>query len=167
MNALISLTVRGNFVGNKINILFFCLDFTILLNQTSYTATVDHSLALTGIPLVRFTVFISEAVTGASLINGWISTLSSIGGSPTNIFTPSAIYHPFPPSFTPPLADSVTIAVAAGSEPLPGNYSYNLQVVTFFSVNGIAGPVSYSSEVIIRLIVTPGKDINAGIGIII
>ena len=136
------------------------IDFTILLNQTTYTAKVDHSLALTGIPLVRYTVFISEAITSASPINAWTSTLSSIGGSPTNFFTPSALNHPFPPSFTPPLADSDTIAVAAGSEPPPGNYSYNLQVATVAIVNGIPIVVSYSSGVIIQLIATPGKNIS-------
>ena len=133
------------------------IDFTILLNQTIYTATVDHSLALTGIPLVRFTVFISEAVTGASLINAWTTSLSSSGGSPTTFFTGNAVTHPFPPSFTPPLADSDTITVAAGTEPPPGNYSYDLQVSTIYSGNQIA---SYISEVIIELVQTPGKDIS-------
>ena len=87
------------------------IDFTILLNQTTYSIAVVHSLALTGIPLVRFTVFISEPVTSTSLTNAWTSTLSSIGGSisPSNFFTGNALQHPFSASFTPPLVEGDTI----------------------------------------------------------
>ena len=74
----------GKSCTNLLNHFYTVIDFTILLNQTSYTVAVDHSLALTGIPLVRYTVFISEAVTSTSVINAWASTLSSTGGSPNN-----------------------------------------------------------------------------------
>ena len=136
------------------------LDFTIILNQTTYTVAVDHSLALTGIPLVRFTVFISGTITSTSITNAWTPFLSSTAGSPTNYFTGNAVDHPFPASFTPPLVDSDTIMVAAATgqnAPLPGNYSYNLLVSIVASVGGIPTAVSDTSEIIIQLIETPGK----------
>ena len=68
--------------------------------------------------------------------------------------------HQFPPSVTPPLVDSDTIAVAAATgpnAPLPGKYSYNLLVSTIASVGGTPTAISDISEVIIQLIETPGK----------
>ena len=69
--------------------------------------------------------------------------------------------HQFPPSVTPPLVDSDTIAVAAATgpnAPLPGKYSYNLLVSTIASVGGTPTAISDISEVIIQLIETPGTD---------
>ena len=113
MNALISQMVRGNNLCDFCDILIVTADFTILLNQTTYNIAVDHSLALTGIPLVRFTVFISEAVTSESLTNGWTSTISSTIGLPTNFFTfmGNTVQHSFPASFTPHIP--FTIALSA------------------------------------------------------
>ena len=132
------------------------IDFTILLNQTTYTIAVDHSLALTGIPLVRFTVFISEAVTSTSLIGGWIS---SIAGSPTNIFTRNVVQHSFPANVTPPLiySDNIAVATCAAPPPPPGIYTYELLVITVASVGGIQQAISDTSELTIQLIETPGK----------
>ena len=137
----------------------YCADFTIIFNQTSYTVAVDHSLALTGIPLVRYTVFISEAVTSTSITNGWTSFLSSTAGSPTNLFTGNAVEHPFPANVTSPLVDSDTIAVATciAPPPPPGIYSYELLVSTIANVGGTPQAITDSSELIIQLIETPGK----------
>ena len=139
------------------------IDFTIVLNQTTYTIAEGHSLALTGIPLVQFTVFISEIITSTSLTLSWSSTLSSTSGSPTSFFTGTAVEHPFPASFTPPLVDSNTIMVAAGTgpnAPPPGNYTYDLLVTAIAYVGGIVQVVSDISEVTIQLIECKYKILN-------
>ena len=132
-------------------------DFGILFNQTSYTVVVDHTLALTGIPLVPFTVYFSESVTSNALIGSWTSSLSGIGGVSANIFH-LELAHFFPTSFIPPLADSNAIVAASGDNaPAPGNYSYELSVAVIVWVNGVPYPISEATIVNIVLIETPGE----------
>ena len=137
-----------------------------MFNQTSYTVVVDHTLALTGIPLVPFTVYFSESVTstafGAQLGTGsWTAALSGIGSTSTQYFH-LELSHPFPVGFTPPLADNHTIVVAAAegdNAPGVGNYSYQLSVtvLTQMSPFSLVLPVSNSAIVNITLIETPGE----------
>ena len=135
-----------------------------MFNQTSYTVVVDHTLALTGIPLVPFTVYFSESVTstafGAQLGTGsWTAALSGIGSTSTQYFH-LELSHPFPIGFTPPLADNDTIVVAAAegdNAPGVGNYSYELSVVVIVLVNGLPYPISETTIVNIILIETPGE----------
>ena len=139
-----------------------------MFNQTSYTVVVDHTLALTGIPLVPFTVYFSESVTstafGAQLggTGSWTATLAGIGGVSTQYFH-LELSHLFPDSFTPPLADSDTIVVAAAegdNAPGVGNYSYQLSVTVLTQMSPFSPvllPVSNSAIVNITLIETPGE----------
>ena len=131
-------------------------DFGILFNQTSYTVVVDHTLALTGIPLVPFTVYFSESITSSSMFRTWDCTLSGIGGVSTQLFNlPQA--HPFPASFEPPLAGSDTITAATGDDaPGPGNYRYDLRIIVVLSVVPI-NLVVKTAEVNITLTETPGE----------
>ena len=129
-------------------------DFGILFNQTSYTVIVDHTLALTGIPIVPFTVYFSEPVTTSSLFNTWDTSLSGIGGISTQLFNLQST-HPFPANFEPPLVDSVDITAATGDDaPEPGNYRYILQVIVIFSPFNVAFK---TVEVNITLTETPSE----------
>ena len=128
-------------------------DFGIVFNQTSYTAVVDHTLALTGIQLVPFTVYFSESVTTSSLFRSWSSSLSGIGVS--GLLFDLQLSHPFPTSFEPPLVGSDAITAATGDNaPEPGNYRYILQVIVIFSPFNIA---IETAEVNITLTETPGE----------
>ena len=133
-----------------------------MFNQTSYTVVVDHTLALTGIPLVPFTVYFSESVTSTAFGTGfWTAALSGIGSTSTQYFH-LELSHLFPVGFTPPLADNHTIVVAAaeGDNALGvGNYSYQLSatVLTRASPFSPVLPVSNSAIVNITLIETPGE----------
>ena len=125
-----------------------------MFNQTSYTVVVDHTLALTGIPIVPFTVYFSESVTTSSLFKTWESSLSGIGGISTQLFNLPQTNH-FPASFDPPLVGSVAITAATGDNtPEPGNYRYILQVIVIFSPFNVAFK---TVEVNITLTATPGK----------
>ena len=139
--------------------LFFNIaaDFGILFNQTSYTVVVDHTLALTGIPLVPFTVYFSESVTTSSMFRTWDSSLSGIGGVSAQLFDPQQSTHPFPASFEPPLVGSDTITAATGDNaPEPGNYRYDLRIVVILSVAPVNVAVK-TAEVNITLTETPGE----------
>ena len=98
-----------------------------MFNQTSYTVVVDHTLALTGIPIVPFTVYFSEFVTTSSPFKSWSASLSIIGAAGSH-FDIQLLLHQFPTNFQPPLADSDAIVVKMDNPPEPGNYRYNLQV---------------------------------------
>ena len=126
-------------------------DFGILFNQTSYTVVVDHTLALTGIPLVPFTVYFSESVTTSPVINSWTASLSKIAGAGSHFGI--QLLHEFPTNFQPPLADSDAIVVNTNDPPKPGNYSYNLDVSVIISIHSIA---FNSVEVNITITETPG-----------
>ena len=129
-------------------------DFGIVFNQTRYTVVVDHTLALTGIPLVPFTVYFSESVTTSALFKAWESSLSGIRGISTQLFNLPQT-HPFPASFEPPLVDNADITAATGDNaPEPGNYRYNLQVIVIFSPFNV---VFKTVEVNITLTETPGE----------
>ena len=133
-------------------------DFGILFNQTSYTVVVDHTLALTGIPLVPFTVYFSESVTTSSLLRTWDCSLSAIGGVSAQLFNLPQT-HPFPDSFEPPLVGSEAITAATGDNaPEPGNYRYILRVIVVISLVNIA---IETAEVNITLTETPGEWIFA------
>ena len=136
--------------------LFFHIaaDFGIVFNQTSYTVVADHTLALTGIPLVPFTLYFSESVTTLSLFRSWDTSLSGIGGLSTQLFDLQQP-HPFPTSFEPPLVGSDAITAATGDNaPEPGNYRYILQVVVVFTQFNVA---IETVEVNITLTETPGE----------
>ena len=129
-------------------------DFGIVFNQTSYTVVVDHTLALTGIPIVPFTVYFSESVTSSSLLRTWDTTISGIGGVGTQLFDLQQT-HPFPASFEPPLVGSDAITAATGDDaPEPGNYRYHLRVIVIFSPFNVA---IETVEVNITLTETPGE----------
>ena len=107
-------------------------DFGIVLNQTSYTVVIDRTLALTGIPIVPFTVYFSESVTTASPFKSWSTSLSTIGEAGSHFDV--QLLHQFPTNFQPPLADSDAIVVNMNNPPEPGNYRYNLQVTVIVSI---------------------------------
>ena len=129
-------------------------DFGILFNQTSYTAVVDRTLALTGIPIVPFTVYFSESVTTSSPFKSWGASLSSNAGAGSHFDVP--LLHQFPTNFQPPLADSDAIVVRMDDPPEPGNYRYNLQVyvIVSFTPPTVA---QTSVEVNITITETPGE----------
>ena len=129
-------------------------DFGILFNQTSYTVVVDRTLALTGIPVVPFTVYISESVTTASPFKTWTASLSSIGGVRSHFDVP--LLHSFPTNSQPILADSDAIVVNMDDPPEPGNYMYNLQVVVITQIIPQT-VVQNSVEVNITITETPGE----------
>ena len=126
-------------------------DFGILFNQTSYTVVADHTLALTGIPIVPFTVYFSESVTTSPVINSWTASLSKIAGAGSHFDV--QLLHEFPTNFQPPLADSDAIVVDTNDPPKPGNYRYNLDVSVIISIHSIA---FNSVEVNITITETPG-----------
>ena len=127
-------------------------DFGILFNQTSYTVVVDHTLALTGIPLVPFTVYFNESVTSTALLRSWSYSLSSIEGADSHFDVP--LFHQFPDNFQSPLVDSDAIVVNPSNSPEPGNYRYNLQAAVVIS---ITDAVTHSVVVNITIIETPGE----------
>ena len=138
--------------SNIILIFFFTAsDFGILFNQTRYTVVVDHTLALTGIPIVPFTVYFSESVTSTSLFNSWSASLSSIAGAGSHFDVP--LFHPFPTNFQPPLADSDAIVVNTDNPPEPGNYRYTLQIHVIIDIISVT---FNSVEVNITIFETPG-----------
>ena len=93
----------------------------------TYTVVVDHTLALTGIPIVPFTVYFSESVTSTSLFRSWSSSLSGIEGISTQFFELQK-FHPFPDIFESPLADSDAIVAATeDNAPEPGNTDINCE----------------------------------------
>ena len=147
-----------------IYLLFFHIasDFGIVFNQTSYTVVVDHTLALTGIPLVPFTVYFSESVTSTVLVlsgtGSWTAALSGIGGDSTEYFHLD-LTHFFPDSFTPPLADSDAIVASENNAPGVGNYSYQLSVTVLTRASPFSPvlPVTKSVIVNIMLIEAPGE----------
>ena len=125
-----------------------------MFNQTRYTVVVDHTLALTGIPLVPFTVYFSESVTSTALFRSWSSSLSSIGGTSSSFFD-LQLWHQFPASFESPLVGSDAIVAATGDNaPPPGNYRYILQVIVIFSPVNVAVE---TAEVNITLTETSGE----------
>ena len=123
-----------------------------MFNQTSYTVVVDRDVALTGIPLVPFTVYFSEPLTSSSLLSSWSSSLSSIEGAHSHFDVP--LSHTFPNNFQPPLADSDAIVVNPSDPPEPGSYIYNLQVAVVISFTEV---VTQSVVVNITIIETPGE----------
>ena len=125
-------------------------DFGILFNQTSYTVVVDRTLALTGIPIVSFTVYFSESVTTSSLFNSWTSALASIKGAGQHFDIP--LTHIFPGTFQPPLTDSDAIVVNPSDPPETGNYSYYLQVHVVISHINVL-----SNSVVVNIEITPGE----------
>ena len=129
-------------------------DFGIIFNQTSYTVVVDHTLTLTGIPIVPFTVYFSESVTTSALLRTWDCSLAGIGGVSTQLFDIQQA-HPFPASFEPPLVDSDAIMAATGDNtPEPGNYCYILRVIVIISPVNLA---IETVEVNITLTETPSE----------
>ena len=112
--------------------IFLASDFGLVFNQTSYTVVTNLTLALTGTPLINFTVYFSDSVTSSAATSGWTASLLSIGGVSNQYFTfEEQQTHPFPASFQTPLAESDSIVVSAATgpnAPTAGIYSYILQV---------------------------------------
>ena len=112
------------------NIDIIASDFGLVFNQTSYTIVTNLTLALTGAPLVKFTVYLSDSVTSSAASLGWTVSLLSIGGVSNQYFTfEEQQTHPFPASFQTPLADNDSIIVSAATgpnAPAAGIYSYIL-----------------------------------------
>ena len=107
-------------------------------------------------------MYFSESVTSTVFFGAesWTAALSGIGGESTQYFH-LELLHLFPDSFTPPLADSDAIVVAAASgdnAPGVGNYSYQLSVTVLTQTNSFfILPVSNSVIVNIMLIESPGE----------
>ena len=124
-----------------------------MFNQTSYSVAVDRTLALTGIPVVPYTVYFSESVTTSSPFKTWSASLSSIAGAGSHFDVP--LLHSFPTNFQPPLVDSNAIVVNMDDPPEPGNYRYKLQVHVIISI--IPQSVAFESvNVNITIFETPG-----------
>ena len=109
-----------------------------MFNQTSYAVVSNLTLAITGAPLVKFTVYFSDLITSSAATLGWTASLLSIGEVSNQYFTfEEQQTHPFPASFQTPLADSDSIVVSAATgpnEPSVGTYSYILQVTVVTGV---------------------------------
>ena len=109
-----------------------------MLNQTSYAVVTNLTLALTGTPLVKFTVYFSDSVTSLATTSSWTVSLLSISGVSNQYFTfEEQQTHPFPASFQTPLADSDSIVVSAATgsnAPTTGTYGYILQVTVVTGV---------------------------------
>ena len=109
-----------------------------MFNQTSYAVVTNLTLALTGAPLVKFTVYFSDSVTSSAATSGWTASLLSIGEVSNQYFSfEEQQTHPFPGSFQTPLADNDSIIVSAATEPnapTTGTYSYILQVTVVTGV---------------------------------
>ena len=132
---------------------FTASDFGILFNQTSYTVVVDHTLALTGIPLVPFTVYFSESVASSST---WSSFLIGIGGVSMQLFSLQQA-HLFPAGFEYPVVDSDAITAATGDNaPEPGNYGYILHVSVVYGFFPIISKIK-TAKVNITLTETPSE----------
>ena len=124
-----------------------------MFNQTSYTVAVDRTLALTGIPIVPFTVYFSESVTTSSPFKSWTASLSSFTGAGSHFNV--ELLHSFPTNFQPPLADTDAIVVNMDDPPEPGNYMYRLEVSVIIDL--ISQSVALNSvEVNITITETPG-----------
>ena len=130
--------VRLNLLYFKSVLPFLASDFGLVFNQTSYAVVTNLTLALTGAPLVKFTIYFSDSITSSAAILGWTVNLLNIGGVSNQYFTfEEQQTHPFPVSFQTPLADSDSIVVFAATgpnAPTTGIYSYILQVTVVTGV---------------------------------
>ena len=126
--------------------LIIASDFGLVFNQTSYAVVTNLTLALTGAPLVKFTVYFSDSVTSSAATLSWTASLLSIGGVSNQYFTfGKQQTHPFPANFPTPLADSDSIVVSAATgpnSPSVGTYSYILQVTVVTGVLPNVEPVN-------------------------
>ena len=117
-----------------------------MFNQTSYAVVTNLTLALTGAPLVKFTVYFSDSVTSSATTSSWAVSLLSISGVSNQYFTfKEQQTHPFPTSFQTSLADSDSIVVSAATgpnAPTTGTYSYILQVTVVTGVWPNVQPVN-------------------------
>ena len=138
--------VRVNLLYFKSVLPFLASDFGLVFNQTSYAVVTNLTLALTGAPLVKFTVYFSDSVTSSAATLGWAASLLSIGGVSNQYFTfGEQQTHPFPASFQTPLADNDSIVVSAATglnAPSVGTYSYILQVTVVTGVWPNVQPVN-------------------------
>ena len=145
-------------VSRVIIILFFSavpLNFTVLFNQSSYAVSLNYTAALSGIPIVPFTVFISEAVTSAALSahQYWLSVLYSDGSV---IYAPFGFQagptHPFPANFPSPLVGKDTIFVLPGHTNILGTHILQLQAIVFVTMSG---PIA-SDSVDVTIVINQG-----------
>ena len=131
-------------------------DFGLVFNQTSYTVVTNLTLALTGAPLVKFTVYFSDSVTSSAATLGWSASLLSIGSGVSNqYFTfEEQKTHPFPANFQTPLADNDSIVVSAATgpnAPTTETYSYILQVTVVTGVLPNVQPINNFAVINITL----------------
>ena len=135
------------------------LNFTVLFNQSSYAVSVNYTAALSGIPIVSFTVFISDAVISAALSahQYWLSVLYS-DGSVT--YAPYGFQagptHPFPANFQSTLIAEDSIFVLPGHSPVLGTQNFQLQAIVFVAMSG---SVIASDSVDIKITIIPGLNI--------
>lgn len=116
----------------------------------------NYTAALSGNPLVPFTVFISEAVTSATLSahQYWLSVLYS-DGSVT--YAPYGFQagpnHPFPANFQSPLIGQDSIVVLPGHLPILGTQNFQLQAIAFVAMND---SMIVSESVDVKITIDPG-----------
>ena len=103
--------------------------FDIIFNQSSYSITLNESTAISGIPLVYFTVYVRGSLIDSSITKSLIVIISS-GGASSFTLNPSSVGNPLTAEATPP---SPSVFVVSGmiwivpiAKPQPGVYILTL-----------------------------------------
>ena len=131
-------------------------DFSIIYNQTDYSAVLNESTAISGAPLIHFTVFAKGSLVSQSFTKMLVTTLSSstsfftLDSTRRELIKTFSISNPIPDIFL----GSGTVWVAPNKLPPPDVYSLTLLTNTVTNTDGVLVVVQQSTSLTITLLET-------------
>lgn len=129
-------------------------DFSIIFNQSSYFVTLNESSAISGNPLIHFTIYAQGSLIDLSITKSLVVIILESGGANSFTLHPSSFGEPLITTAVTPAPNVFVVSgmiwIAPNAQPQPGVYVLTLSASMLF----LPVPVSEEATVNITLLET-------------